>query len=155
LRSRRGSGCNRTGGEPRPGGNVTGLSNQGAEVASKRLALLREVVPGLRRLAILVNRANAASVLEVEDVQAAARMLGLNVARFVIRRSEDIAPAFDILKDRADALYVATDPLLTSTGANRTRVVTLSLAARLPTIYQFRDSVEAGGLMSYGANILD
>src|SRR5262249_5477918 len=83
----------------RRGGNVAGLSNQGAEIASKRLALLREVVPGLRRLAILVNRANAASVLEVEDVQTAARTLGLEVASLEIRQSQDITPAFDTLKD--------------------------------------------------------
>jgi putative ABC transport system substrate-binding protein len=133
----------------RPGGNVTGLSSQAADLAAKRLELLREVVPGLRRLAILGNIGNPFSVLEMEEVQGAARTLGLEVATPEMRRAEDIAPAFDALKGRADALYVCADPLLTT---NRVRVSTLALALRLPTMSAFRDSVEAGGLMSYGAN---
>jgi putative ABC transport system substrate-binding protein len=133
----------------RPGGNVTGLSSQAADLAAKRLELLREVVPGLRRLAILGNIGNPFSVLEMEEVQGAARTLSLEVATPEMRRAEDIAPAFDALKGRADALYVCADPLLTT---NRIRINTLALALRLPTMSAFRDSVEAGGLMSYGAN---
>jgi putative tryptophan/tyrosine transport system substrate-binding protein len=139
----------------RPGANVTGLSNQGPEIAGKRLAFLRDVVPQLRRLAILANSGNASSALEIGDVQVAAHALGLEVKTFEIRRSEDIATAFDTFKDRADALYVPPDPLVTSTHSNRVRVITLALAARLATVYQFRENVEAGGLMSYGASVLD
>ena len=94
----------------RPGGNVTGLSIQAADLAGKRLELLREVVPGLRRLAIMANVGNPVAVLEMSEVQAAARTLGLEVITLEIRRAEDIAPAFEALKGRADALYVVCRP---------------------------------------------
>ena len=136
----------------RPGGNVTGLSIQSTDLAGKRLELLREVVPGLRRLAIMANVGYPAAVLEMGEVQAAARTLGLDVATPEIRRAEDIAPAFEALKGRADALYVAADPLVTT---NRVRINTLALGARLPTMHGFREYVEAGGLMSYGPNFPD
>ena len=136
----------------RPGGNVTGLSNQSTDLAGKRLELLREVVPGLRRLAILANVGIANTALEIGEVQAAARTLGLEVATFEIRRAEDIAPAFEALKGRADALYVFAEPLV---NTNRVRINTLALGARLPTMYGFREFVEAGGLMSYGPNFPD
>ena len=90
----------------RPGGNVTGLSNQTADLAGKRLELLREVVPGLRRLAVLANVSNPVTEVEMGEVQAAARTLGLDVVTLEIRRAEDIAPAFETLKGRAHALYV-------------------------------------------------
>jgi putative ABC transport system substrate-binding protein len=136
----------------RPGGNVTGLSNQGADLAGKRLELLREVLPNLRRLAILANVGFSQSVLELGEVEAAARRLGLDVARLEIRRAEDIAPAFEALKGRADALYVVSDPLVV---AHRTRIITFALSARLPTIFNIREYVEAGALMSYGPNFPD
>src|SRR5215471_9406170 len=98
----------------RPGGNVTGLSNQSADIAGKQVELLREVVPGLRRLAIIANVSNANVVLEVAEVQKAARTLGLEVITSEIRRGEDIAPALETLKGRAQALYVAGDPLMTT-----------------------------------------
>ena len=123
-----------------------------ADLAGKRLELLREVVPGLRRLAILANVGNPAAVLEMGEVQAAARTLGLEVATLEIRRAEDIAPAFEALKGRAEALYVAVDPLMIT---NRIRINTLALGARLPTMYGLREYVEAGGLMSYGPNFPD
>jgi putative ABC transport system substrate-binding protein len=103
-------------------------------------------------LAILANIGNPASVLEMGEVQAAARMLGLVVVTLEIRRTEDIAPAFDALKDRGDALYVTSDPFV---DANRARINTLAIAARLPTMYGFREIVEWGGLMSYGPNFPD
>src|SRR5207245_7190812 len=106
----------------RPGGNVTGLSIQAADLAGKRLELLREVVPGLRRLAIMGNVGFAEAVLEMGEVQAAARTLGLEVAPLEIRRAEDITPAFEAIKAPADALYVAQDALV---AANRTRILTL------------------------------
>ena len=131
----------------RPGGNVTGLSNQSADLASKRVALLREIVPGLRRLATIGNVDDPQVVLEVGEVQAAARALGLEVAAFEIRRADDIAPAFAALNGQADALYGAADALL---GVNRARIIALALGARLPTMFPVRDFVKAGGLMSYG-----
>jgi len=136
----------------RPGGNVTGLSSQTAETAGKRVELLREIVPGLGRLAIMGNVGNPISVLEFGEVQAAARALGLEVTTSELRRAEDISPAFDALKGRADALYVCSDPLV---NTHRIRVNTLALAARLPTMHLFREYVEAAGLMSYGPNLPD
>ena len=136
----------------RPGGNVTGLSLQSNDIAGKRLGLLREVVPGLGRLAILANVSNPFSVLEWGETRAAARMLGLEADSLEIRQGEDIATAFEAVKGRAEAVYVCTDGLV---NANRIRINTLALAARLPTMHGYRDYVEAGGLMSYGANLPD
>jgi putative ABC transport system substrate-binding protein len=133
----------------RPGGNITGLSNQTADLAGKRLDLLREVVPGLRRLAIMANFGYPASVLEMREVEATARALGLEVIILEIWRAEDIAPAFEGLKGRAEALSVVTDPLMVT---NRLHINTLAQDARLPTIYPAREYVESGGLISYGAN---
>jgi putative tryptophan/tyrosine transport system substrate-binding protein len=136
----------------RPGGNVTGLSLQSSDLAGKRLELLREVLPNLRKLAILVNVNNPGGVLEMSEAEAAARILGLDVAKLEIHRAEDIAPAFEAIKGHVDALYVGPDPLV---NANRVRIHTLSLSAQLPTVYGFRGYVEVGGLMSYGANFTD
>jgi putative ABC transport system substrate-binding protein len=135
----------------RPGGNVTGLSNQAADLAGKRVEILREVAPGLRRLAILANAGYPGRISEIADIQAAARTLGLDVDAFEIRETEDIASVFDTaLKERTNALYVVGDTLMNS---NRVRISTLAVNARLPTIFDAREYVEAGGLMSYGANI--
>jgi putative tryptophan/tyrosine transport system substrate-binding protein len=136
----------------RPGGNITGLSTVQTDVAPKRLEFLREVVPGLRRLAIMANVGYPGAVLEMGEVQAAARTLGLEVGTFEIRRAEDIAPAFEALKGRADALYVVTDALI---NTNRIRINTLALGARLPTMHGNREVVEVGGLIYYGPNIRD
>jgi putative tryptophan/tyrosine transport system substrate-binding protein len=136
----------------RPGGNVTGLSVQNTDLAGKHLELLRDLIPGLHRLAIMVNVGNSAAVLEMRAVQAAARTIGFEVVTLEIRQAEDIAPAFEGLNGRADALYVCIDTVLFS---NRVRVNTLALAARLPTMLSNREYVEAGGLMSYGPNFLD
>jgi putative ABC transport system substrate-binding protein len=136
----------------RPGGNVTGLSVQQTDLAGKRLEMLREILPGLRTLAILANIGAANAVLDMRGAQAAARTLGLDVVTLEIRRAEDIAPAFEALKDRADALYVVLDPLIHS---NLLRINTLALGARLPTMHGTREPVEAAGLMSYGANFPD
>jgi putative ABC transport system substrate-binding protein len=131
----------------RPGGNVTGLSLQAPDLAGKRLELLREVVPGLRRLAIMGNVGYPAAVQEMGEAQAAGGKLGLEVTTLEIRRAEDIAPAFEALKGRAEALYVAVDPLV---NTSRIRIITLANIARLPMIASVRDFVEVGGLMSYG-----
>jgi len=130
-----------------PGGNVTGLSIQANELAGKRLEFARELVPQLHRLAIMFNVGNAQPVLEMGETQAAARMIGLEVAPLVIQRAEDIAPAFQGLKTRADALYVAVDQLMV---ANRSSILASALDARMPTIFSTRDFVKAGALMSYG-----
>ena len=136
----------------RPGGNITGLSLRQTDLAAKRLELLREVVPGLRRLAIIANVGNPASVLEIGEVQAAARALDVEVAIFEIRRAEEIATTFQSLTGRADALYLVGDPLV---SANVIRINTWVHAARLPTIQGTRDYVDSGGLLSYGPSFPD
>ena len=136
----------------RPGGNATGLSLQSLDTAAKRLEVLREVLPGLRRVAILARLDNPSNVAEVGEVEAAVRTLGLDVTTSNARRAEDIAPAIEALKGRADALHVVSDPFLL---ANRIRINTLALGARLPTMHSFREAVEIGGLLSYGANMPD
>jgi putative ABC transport system substrate-binding protein len=136
----------------RPGGNVTGLSLQSPELGGKRLALLREVVPDLRRVAIMANAGYPSAVQEIGEVETAAAPLGLQIVRAVIRRAEDIAPAFDALKGNADALYVVGETL---TSANRVRINTLALAARLPTMHLNRGFVQAAGLMCYGPSFTD
>jgi putative tryptophan/tyrosine transport system substrate-binding protein len=136
----------------RPGGNITGLSFQAPDLAGKRIELMREVVPGLRRLAILANVNNPITLLEAREVQAAARTLDVEVDTLEIRRAEDIGPAIESLKGRAQMMYVPFDPLLTT---NQMRTNTLALGARLPTIAGIRDYVQTGGLMSYGPNVPD
>jgi ABC-type uncharacterized transport system substrate-binding protein len=133
----------------RPGGNITGLANQTQDITGKRIELVKELVPGLRWLAILANSGNISAALEMRDAQAAARALGWQVITPEVRRAEDLAPAIETLKGRSDALYVVID-LLTIT--NRSRISSLALAARLPTVHGSRDDVEGGGLLSYAAN---
>jgi len=136
----------------RSGGNVTGLAMQSTDLVGKRLALLREVVPDLRRLAIMANVEYPFAALEMAEAQTAVRTLGLDAAVFEIRRAEDIAPAFEALKGRADALYVVGDALV---ATHRIQINALALTGRLPTIHVVREFAEAGGLMSYGANFAD
>src|SRR5262245_39508225 len=136
----------------RPGGNVTGLSNFGSDLGSKRLALLREAFPALRRLAIMANADYSGGVTEMAEIKPAARTLGIEVVPLVIRRVEDIAPAIEALKDRAEALYVIGDPFV---NTHRLRINTFALAGRLPTMHVQREYVEAAGLMSYGSNFPD
>jgi putative tryptophan/tyrosine transport system substrate-binding protein len=133
----------------RPGGNVTGLSNQQTDVVGKRVEILREVIPGLHRLALLGSRGNPAAEIDRREIATEAGKLGLEFVAPEFRNAEDLIPLFDALKGQADALIVTGEPL---TGANRIRIITLALAARLPTMYGFRSFVEFGGLMSYGAN---
>ena len=135
-----------------PGGNVTGLSVQQAELAGKRVELLREVVPSLRRLAILANAGSAGAVLDMQKAVAAARSLGLDLVMLEIRRAAEVGPAIEGLHGRAQALYVCGDPF---TNANRVRIITFALTARLPTMHDQRQLLEAGGLMSYGPNFPD
>ena len=136
----------------RPGGNVTGLSGQSPELAGKRIELLRQVLPNLRRLAVIANVSYPGSVREVAEVRAVARKFDVDIQPLEIRRAEDIVPAFGALKDGAEALYVCPSALV---NANIARINTLALGARLPTIHPLRDYLGAGGLMSYGAKTAD
>jgi putative ABC transport system substrate-binding protein len=137
---------------PRPGGNVTGLSLQQNDTAGKRLQLIREILPRLRRVATLAQLANPSNVLEADHVRAAARTLGIEVTTWDVRRAEDIAPAIEALKSRAQALYVCNEPFL---NGNKDRISTLALSARLPAVYSTPETAGAAGLMSYGANYPD
>jgi putative ABC transport system substrate-binding protein len=136
----------------RPGGNVTGLSNQGSDLPAKRLSLLCEVLPELRRLAVMANANYSGGVTEREQIEATARTLGLEIIPLPIRRADDIAAAVSGLGGRAQALYVTGDSLV---NAQRLRIITLALVARLPTMFSQRQYVEGGGLMSYGPNYPD
>jgi putative tryptophan/tyrosine transport system substrate-binding protein len=137
----------------RPGGNITGFSNEAIDLGAKKLDFLHDVVPGLRRLAIMFNVGNPGNMLEMTQVQTAAHKLGVEVIKLEIRRPEDIEAALDAVKGRADAVYIPPDGLL---NANRIRIINnVVLVMRLPTMHGFRDDVEAGGLMSYGPNFAD
>jgi putative ABC transport system substrate-binding protein len=136
---------------PRPGGNVTGSSIQATDLAGKRVGLLREAVPRLRSLVIMANSDSPPAMVEMREAQATARALSLEVVISEIRHPEDIPPAFEALKGDAVGLYVCNDPLVTT---NRTRIASLALGMRLPTMFNVREFVEAGGLMSYGPNFL-
>ena len=136
----------------RPGGNATGLSDQSSELAGKRLEILREALPNLRRLAIIGDVGYAGSVLEIAEVQAAARKVGVDTEVLEIRSAADIAPAFQALKSGAQALYVCPGALV---SANYTRINTFALGARLPAFHTSRDFLGAGGFMSYGSNYPD
>src|SRR5262249_376286 len=135
-----------------PGGNVTGLSLQQADAAGKRLEILRELLPDFRRLAVMANAGSSGAAIDAAEPEAAGRRLRLETVALDIRRAEDIAPAFETLKGRADALYVVGDPL---TVTNRMRINILALAARLPIASVSREFVEAGSLMSYGPSLPD
>jgi len=134
----------------RPGGNVTGLATLLPDTVGKRLELLREIIPALRGLGVITNVGFPEAVQEMHTVAPMAKTLGLDVVVLEIRRGEDIAPAFEQLNGRSQALYMCPDPLML---INRLRIIILALGQRLPTMYGYRDYVEAGGLISYGPNI--
>jgi putative tryptophan/tyrosine transport system substrate-binding protein len=133
----------------RPGGNVTGLSLTSPELAGKRFELLREAIPGLRRLAIMANADYPPAARELDEVETAARPLGIETIALRIRQAADIAPAFEELKGRAEALYVVGESL---TSTNQVRINSFALAVRLPTMHTNRGNLETGGLISYGSN---
>ena len=136
----------------RPGGNVTGLSSQHDDAAGKRLELLREVVPRLRRLALMVNAGNSGGMLETAAVERIAKSLGIEIATLEIRGPEEIAPAIQSVRGRADALYVVADALFNSERALISRMV---LDERLPTMSGFPEIVADGGLMAYAPDFND
>jgi putative tryptophan/tyrosine transport system substrate-binding protein len=136
----------------RPGGNATGLSTQHADTASKRVGLLREVIPDLHEFAILADAGNPGALQEAHEVEAAARALAMETFLTAFRSAAEIAPAINSIGGRGQALYVVADALV---NTNRVRINTLTLAARLPTMHGFREIVEAGGLLSDAPNFLD
>jgi len=133
----------------RPGGNITGLSSETPDTAGKKVGLLRELVPGLSRFAILADVGNPYAALDERKIGEAARSLGIEVAPFEIRQAGELDATFEAMKGRVQALFVLAVPLLFT---NRIRINTLALAAQLPTMHGVREYVEAGGLMSYGPN---
>jgi putative tryptophan/tyrosine transport system substrate-binding protein len=136
-----------------PGGNITGLSLQQTDTAEKRLSLLREITPGLRRLVIVANPNNSGSVQETHDIEGVARAVGLEVATVEIRRAEDTSSAFINIKGRADALYVSGDALLNALlTSQQFNLNTLAASEKLPTMFNQREMAVNGGLMSYGPN---
>jgi putative ABC transport system substrate-binding protein len=139
----------------RPGGNVTGLSLQSADLVGKRLELLRELVPKLKHLAVIGSGSaseSRGSVVEIDQVKASAEAQDIELATFQIDGPQDLARAFDAFKGKTEAVYVVSNPFTTT---NRIGIITLALGARLPTMFGFQDMVEAGGLISYGPDLLD
>ena len=136
----------------RPGGNITGMSIQQTDTAGKRIELLREVVPRLARLAVMANSGAPGAMLEMREVVTTARALGLKVMPIEVKQADEIFSSIESLKDRADALYVTTDPLIFS---NRIRINAMAQTQQLPTIYGSREYADAGALMSYGPSWVD
>jgi putative ABC transport system substrate-binding protein len=111
---------------------------------------MRELLPSLRRLGIFVNTNNRSAMLELSQVEAAAKALELEITSAKLRSADDIPSAFEAVRGRVDMLYFCNDPLLTN---SRIPIAIMSAAVRLPTMFNFRENVDAGGLMSYGANL--
>jgi putative tryptophan/tyrosine transport system substrate-binding protein len=135
----------------RPGGNVTGLSIQPTELSSKRLELLRDIIPNVRRLAALVNT-HIIDAREVVAIRTASAKLNIDASVLDVQTAEDIEAAMATLAGQTDALYVYSEPL---TNANKDKIIKAATAAKIPTIFGFREFVDAGGLISYGPNFID
>jgi putative ABC transport system substrate-binding protein len=138
----------------RPGGNITGITNLSGKLGAKRLELFKEAVPKLVRVAVLHDPATLASVQQVKEVlPPAARALRMTIQTWEVRGTDDFDRVFaDIGKQRPDGLYVSLGPLM---NANRKRIADYALKSRLPSIHVRREFVEAGGLMSYGADLAE
>jgi len=136
----------------RPGGNVTGMSIQQTDTAGKRIELLREALPRLARLAVMANSGAPGAMIEMREVATTARTLGLEVIPIEVSQAGEVFSSIESIRDRADALYVATDPLIFS---NRIAINEMAQRQRTPTIYGSREYVDAGALMSYGPNWID
>lgn len=136
----------------RPGGNVTGLSVQPGELSSKRLELLREAIPSVRRLAALVNINYAGLKQELAGMRVASARMNIELNVIEIATANDIEPAMAKLSGHTDALYVYSEPL---TNANKSQIIAATASAKIPTIFAFREFVDAGGLLSYGPNFSD
>ena len=137
----------------RPGGNVTGSSSRAAELESKRLELLKEAVPGLSRVAILFNPTNHYMPLALQSARKGAQMLHVSLAIYEVRDTTTLDAAFVTLtKDRPDALMVPADTFLVS---QRSRIAQFAIENKLPSVYTFREYIEAGGLIAYTPNYHD
>jgi putative tryptophan/tyrosine transport system substrate-binding protein len=136
----------------RPGGNVTGLSIQPRELSSKRLELLRDIIPNVRRLAALVNANYSGVAQEVIGIRTASAVLNIEANILEIQTADDIEAALATLAGQTDALYVYSEPL---TNSNRHQIIRAATAAKIPTIFGFREFVDAGGLISYGPDFTD
>jgi putative tryptophan/tyrosine transport system substrate-binding protein len=138
----------------RPGGNVTGITNLGTELGGKRLELLKEAVPKIARVAVLYDPANPSNVIDVKEVlPVAARALGLTIQPWEVRTENDFDRVFAAMgKQRPDGLYLIGGNLM---NVNQKQVVGFALKSRLPSTYYYREAVDAGGLMYYGADLVD
>ena len=137
----------------RPGGNATGINFYTGELTAKRLELLRELVPGAARVAVLINSANVSTETTLRDVESAARVMGLQMQVVRAGTRQEIDAAFKVfVRERPDALFVGLDPFLNS---RRVQLAQLATLHRIPAAYSARDIAEVGGLMSYGTNITD
>jgi putative tryptophan/tyrosine transport system substrate-binding protein len=137
----------------RPGGNVTGLTTIASDLSGKRLELLKEVVPGVSRIAVLSNPTNAAVPPQMRETEVTARALGVQLQRLEVRGPDDFDRVFQAAtKERAGALITLEDAFVFT---QRTRIVKLAAKNGLPAMYGFREFVDAGGLMSYAANLAD
>ncbi len=136
----------------RPGGNITGLSTQLPDLPGKRLQLVLDVVPAVRRLGLMFNASFPDAVLEMLELQAYARALQIEVDTLEIRQVEDITSSFSEIKNPPDVLYVCPDPLVL---AQRSRIMSLAMTKMLPTFSGYREFARAGALMSYGPNVPD
>lgn len=137
----------------RPGGNITGLSSQSVDTEAKRLELLRDLIPGLKRIAALSNMGTPNSPPQWKEIETAARSLGIESRLLDVRRPEDLPTAFAAAsREHADALVVGQDGLLQS---NRKRIADLAMSHRLPAIFRSMEFVEAGGLIGYGPHYAD
>jgi putative ABC transport system substrate-binding protein len=135
----------------RPGGNVTGITNLTRDLGGKRLELFQEAIPKVTRIAVLHETASPVTPIELKEVQAAARTLGLTIQSWEVRGADGFENVFASLnKQRPDGLYVFDSPLL---NVNRKRTVGFALKSRLPSMYQSREAIETGGLMFYGADL--
>jgi putative ABC transport system substrate-binding protein len=135
----------------RPGGNITGLAFNAADLAGKRLELLRELVPKVRRVAVLWDASNPTNPMQLKGAEDAARTLGLQLQPVPVRGPNDLDSAFKAMRG-ADSLLQLDSPLFTT---HRARVVGLAATSRVPAVYGFPETAEAGGLMSYGPDIPD
>src|SRR6267143_4686180 len=136
----------------RPGGNITGLGALSVELSGKRLEILKQIVPSIRRVAVLWNPNNPAGILGFRETEVAARALGVTALSIPVRTPDEIDRAFAIItQERADGLVVVTDPL---TWVRRREIITLAAKSRLPAVYELREYVSAGGLVSYGPSLI-
>ena len=137
----------------RPGGNVTGLTNLSGKLGAKQLELLKEAVPKVNRVAVLYEAATPANVAQLKEVQTAAPTLKLTVQAWEVQAADNFGSVFATLnKERMDGLHVLGSPLINN---NQKRIASLALKSRLPSVYQSREAVDAGGLMSYSADLAD